>query len=55
MSERQQEACDCPLCRDGVRDEIVELVQASAAGQGKAMTREEFLAWLDALEPAAGP
>lgn len=55
MNEDQHEACDCFLCLDGVPDQIIERVKASAASQGAAMTREEFLAWLDALEPAARP
>lgn len=52
MSEDQYEACDCPLCRDGVPDEVLELIMASAAsGERVSMTREEFSAWLYAREP----
>ncbi|WP_404482017.1 hypothetical protein [Novosphingobium sp. BL-52-GroH] len=47
--------CSCPLCVDDVPEEIVAKIMASAASQGTSMSKEEFLLWLSACDPAADP
>lgn len=41
------EACTCPLCVHDVPAEIVERIMTSAAQRGTAMTKKDFLLWLD--------
>lgn len=56
MSAADDDACDCPFCRDDVPPEIVERIKAAAAAPMLGpMTASEFRVWLYALEPSVEP
>ena len=41
--------CSCPICRGEVSDELVAMIEKAAAQPGRAMTIDQFEAWLDDL------
>lgn len=47
--------CGCPLCSDDALVELIDDILHAAAQPGVAMTGDEFLRWLEGLEPAASP
>ncbi len=56
MAVVEEGACGCPFCDGGeVPAEIVARIMESAASQGTRMSKEEFLLWLSACDPAADP
>ncbi len=43
--------CDetCSICLDDVSGELVSIIEQAAAQPGRAMTADEFTAWLDSV------
>ena len=39
----------CPICRGDVSSEFVSIIEQAAAQPGRAMTADEFTAWLDSV------
>lgn len=44
-----EEPCACALCAEDLPEETMDRLMLSAATQGPAMNREEFLSWLQSL------
>ena len=49
LSDDDEGACPCPLCREPPPTQIVEIITKSAALQGPTMTQEQFLILLDGI------